>query len=65
MSKCFAYVVYWDLLDGKHRLLLPHEIPGGMTTDEHTKGPIRLTYGETSPAKHILEQSAPGLVDAH
>ena len=59
MSKCFAYVVYWDLSDGKHRLLLPHEIPGGVTTNEITKGPISLTYGETSPVKHVLETVSP------
>jgi hypothetical protein len=29
MSKCFVYVMYWDLSEGKHRLLLPEEFPGG------------------------------------
>ena len=59
MSKCFTYVMYWDLSEGKHRLLLPSEIPGGDTTDEITQGPIGLTYGETSPTRHVLETVSP------
>ncbi len=59
MSKCFAYVVYWDLSEGKHRLLLPHEIPGGEQTGEQTRGPIKLSYGETSQVKHALETVSP------
>ena len=59
MSKCFTYVVYWDLSEGKHRLLLPHEIPGGVTVDSKTSGPIGLTYGVTSPKRHVLETVSP------
>jgi ribonuclease HI/exonuclease III len=59
MSKCFAYVLYWDLADGKHRLILPDEIPGGLTESERTEGPISLTYGDQSSALHKLETVSP------
>ena len=52
ISKCFAYVMFWDLSKGKHRLILPDEIPGGETTSEKTTGPISLTYGERAGQRH-------------
>jgi hypothetical protein len=59
MSKCFAYVLYWDLADGKHWLILPDEIPGGVTKGDQPIGPISLTYGDTSTARHKLESVSP------
>ena len=59
LSKCFAYVVYWDLSEGRHRLILPDEIPGGMQDGKDTRGPIRLTYGVTSTCKHALVTENP------
>jgi hypothetical protein len=59
MSKCFAYVVYWDLSDGQHRLILPEEVPGGETDSGRTVGPIGLTYGDQSDTRHQLEIVSP------
>jgi hypothetical protein len=59
MSKCFAYVVYWDLLDEKHWLLLPEEVPGGETKSGCTVGPMSLTYGDHLDTKHKLEIVSP------
>ena len=59
MSKCFAYVVYWDLSDGMHRMFLPDEVPGGDTESGRTTGPISLTYGNKSNARHKLEIVSP------
>jgi hypothetical protein len=59
MLKCVAYVMYWDLSEGKHQLLMPHDIPGGEHIGVHTRGPIKLTYGETSQEKHALETVSP------
>jgi hypothetical protein len=55
MSKCFVYVLYWDLSEGKHRLLLLEEFPGGKNVDGSTFRPISLTYGDTSEKRHKLE----------
>ena len=58
-SKCFAYIVYWDLSDGKHRLLLPDEIEG-CEHDVHTdtySGPIQLTYGDLPGPRKIATES--------
>ena len=59
MSKCFAYVVYWDLSDGKHRMFLPDEVPGGVTESGRSTGPISLTYGDESNVRHKLELVSP------
>jgi hypothetical protein len=59
MSKCFAYVMYWDLSKGKHRLLLPEEFPGGENVDGCTIGPISLTYGDQSAVRQKLESVSP------
>jgi hypothetical protein len=59
MSKCFVYVMYWDLSEGKHRLLLPEEFPRGKNADGCTIGPISLTYGDKSEMRHKLESVSP------
>jgi hypothetical protein len=59
MSKCFAYVMYWDLSKGQHRLFLPDETPGGDTANNKTIGPISLTYGEREMQRHRLELVSP------
>ena len=59
LSKCFAYVVYWDLSSGKHRLLLPQEIPGCTTVGDTHTGPISLTYGDKSDKQHKLDTVSP------
>jgi hypothetical protein len=59
MSNCFVYVLYWDLSEGKHRLLLPEEFPGGETDDGCIIGPVSLTYGNTSTTRHRLESVSP------
>ena len=52
-------LVYWDLSDGQHRLLLPEEVPGGETESGRTVGPISLTYGNQSNTRHKLEIVSP------
>lgn len=60
LSKCFAYVMYWDLSNGTHRLIAPDEIPGALTDDTGTTwGPLSLTYGDTSEEQHKLATEAP------
>jgi hypothetical protein len=59
MSKCFAHVVYWDLSDGKHWLLLPDEVPGADTVSGCTVGPMSLTYDNQTEKKHKLEIVSP------
>ena len=59
-SKCFAYVLYWDLDGGTHRLIDPREIPGCIEAiDGSLSGPISLTYGDTSTKKHLLATESP------
>ena len=43
LSKCFAYVMYWDLSGGTHRLVRPDEIPGCGADGNAFTGPISLT----------------------
>jgi hypothetical protein len=61
LSKCFVYVVYWDLSDGRHRLILPTVIPSGVPEGDGmaTRGPIWLTYGVKSPEYHNLVTENP------
>ena len=59
MSKCFAYILYWDLADGKHRLMEPSEIPGCNMDDEVGRGPITLTYGDVTDRNFPLETVSP------
>jgi hypothetical protein len=42
LSKWFVYVVYWDLSEGQHRLILPSEISGGVPEGDGmaTRSPI-------------------------
>ena len=58
-SKCFAYILYWDLSQGKHRLLLPNEIDGcqhDATTNSYS-GPIQLSYGNLPGLRRITTES--------
>ena len=59
LSKCFAYVVYWDLSEGGHCLILPSEIAGGVQKGNNAESPISLTYGIKSLAKHPLITKSP------
>jgi hypothetical protein len=61
LSKCFVYVVYWDLSDRQHRLILPAEIPGGVPEGDGlaTRGPIWLTYGVQLMEYHNLVTENP------
>ena len=63
LTKCFAYVLYWDLSKGNHRLLLPEEIPGcvrsGADDEDTFKGPISVTYGNKSAMRHPLDTISP------
>jgi len=58
ISKCFAYIVYWDLTDGGHRMLSLAEIPGCDVQDSVGHGPISLTYGdETDRHYHLVTEN--------
>ena len=58
-SPQLRYVVYWDLSEGVHRLILPEEIPGCATKDGiNFSGPISLTYGG-SDTRHKLDTVSP------
>jgi hypothetical protein len=57
LSKCFAYAIYWDLSEGQHRMLEPHELPGSKVCAETSvvTGLIKLTYGDRLEDFHWLE----------
>jgi hypothetical protein len=62
LTKCFAYVVYWDLSNGGHRMIEPSDIPGVVVGEDPTtkvQGPIWLTYGERLSEFHWLDTIAP------
>jgi hypothetical protein len=60
LSKCFTYIIYWDLSPSKEpRMLEPHEIPGCTPEGDHFRGPIGLTYGDISPVRHLLVTESP------
>jgi hypothetical protein len=62
LTKCFAYVVYWDLSNGGHRMIEPSDIPGvvvGKDSTTKVKGPIRLTYGKRLSEFLWLDTIAP------
>ena len=59
ISKCFTYSMYWDLSGGTHRLLDLAEIPGCKLVGDSWVGPIELTYGDSSLAKHRLVSESP------
>ena len=58
LTKCFAYIVYWDLSEGCHRLIRPYEMANCNAEEEHFRGPIGLTYG-TNPERHLLVTEDP------
>ena len=59
LSKCFAYVLYWDLSGGSHRLIAPSEIPGCDQMATGFLGPLSLTYGDKSSHRHHLATESP------
>jgi hypothetical protein len=58
LSKCFAYILYWDFSGGHHRLIPPHEIKNCVAEDKHFRGPIGLAYG-TNNARNLLVTEDP------
>ena len=58
LSKCFVYLMYWDLSDGYHRLIEPTEIEGCYSEGDKFTGPVALTYGD-NPTPNILETESP------
>ena len=58
LSKCFAYVLYWDLSEGRHRLIRPAEITNCAAEAQHYGGPIGLTYGNNN-ARNLLVTEDP------
>ena len=58
LSKCFAYVIYWDLSEGQHRLIQPGEIVDCDAKGNHFRGPIGLTYGNNKE-RHLLVTEDP------
>jgi hypothetical protein len=60
LTKCFAYIISWDLSPSKeHRMLEPHEIPNCSAEGDHFRGPLSLTYGDISPVRHLLVTESP------
>ena len=60
LTKCFAYVIYWDLSPSElPRILEPKEIPNCTPEGEHFRGPIGLTYGDSSVASHLIVTESP------
>ena len=58
MSKCFVYLMHWDLSDGYHRLIEPTEIEGCCSVGDKFSVPVTLTYGD-SPIPNIIETESP------
>ena len=59
LTKCVAYVMYWDLSGGTHRLVLPPEIPGCVAHGNDLTGPISLTYGDKHTQRFPLDTVSP------
>jgi ribonuclease HI len=60
LSKCFAYIVYWDLSPSKEpRMLEPQEISGCTPEGDHFRGPIGLKYGDVSTVRHLIVTESP------
>jgi hypothetical protein len=60
LTKCFAYIIYWDLSPSTEpRMLEPHEIPNCSPEDDHFRGPLSLAYGDISPVRHLLVTESP------
>jgi hypothetical protein len=53
LSKCFAYMVYWDLTAGQDRLIRPNKIADCDAEAKHFRGPIGLTHGN-EPARNLM-----------
>ena len=58
LTKCFAYVVYWDLSEGWHWMIRPNEIEDCIPVEDHFRGPVGLTYG-TGTSRHKLVTEDP------
>jgi hypothetical protein len=43
LTKCFAYVIYWDLSEGRHRLIRPDEITNCVAEDQQVTGQTNIT----------------------
>ena len=59
LSKCFAYIIYWDLSEGNYRIMEPNEIPGCKAQGDSGEGPITLTYGEDKETRYSLVTESP------
>jgi hypothetical protein len=61
LTKCFTYIIYWDLSPSTEpRMLEPHEIPNCSPEGDHFRGPLSLTHGDISPAvRHLLVFGSP------
>ena len=59
LTKCFAYVMYWDLSGGTHRLVFPLEIPGCVAHGDDFTGLTSLTYGDKHTARFSLDTVSP------
>ena len=58
LSKCFVYLMYWDLSNGYHRLIEPNEIAGCCSSGDKFIGPVALTYGDNK-IPNIIETESP------
>jgi hypothetical protein len=60
LTKCFAYIIYWDLSPSElPRILEPHEIPNCSPEGDHFRGPIGLTYGDFSQDRNLIVTESP------
>ncbi len=59
LTKCFVYILYWDLSHGKHRVVHPSEIPGCTPEEEQFRGPVSLTYGNDATTRHKIVTKSP------
>ena len=56
LSKCFAYVLYWDLSEGRHRLIRPTEIDECNPEADHFRGPVGLSYGNSLVRQQLVTE---------
>ena len=60
LTKCFVYIMYWDHLShGKHKMVLPSEIPGCIPEEDQFRGPVSLTYGNNATTRHQIVTKSP------
>jgi hypothetical protein len=60
LTKCFAYIIYWELYPSElPQMLEPHEIPNCTPEDDHFRRPITLQYGNNSIDPHRLVTESP------